>query len=80
MSLQTQPSPVTGPHSEYEFEQSPLVHVDRTEAVRRVVELGERYLYEYRRLTANLKLDVAAGQADLAILEANRLEIIEATQ
>lgn len=57
--------PVTGPASTYVHEAPPAGHIDRTAELRRVAELRERYRYAYRRLEANLVLDVRSGQSDL---------------
>jgi len=67
--------PVTGPATDFDFEQPEVGHVDRTAMIRRVVELGLRYLYEYNRAEANIELDISAGQSDLAILRHNRVKV-----
>lgn len=71
--------PVTGAESDYDFEQAPFGHVDRTEQVRRVVELGLRYIYEFNRVDANLELDEQAARDDRDLLRRNRLQVFSLT-
>jgi len=71
--------PITGPESVYDFDQAPFGHISRAEQVRRVVELGLRYVYEYNRADANLLLDRSNAESQQAILRNSRVKVSKLT-